>query len=279
VKRYINGEVKRYIEYITRLFEDDVVQRDAYFVDGGLTFDNPITITNITQANPGVVTAASHGFVNGDKILINDVMGMEEVNSETFLVAGATTNTFELHNLDDDPVDTTSFGAYISGGEVRKLVQNISSLYHLEGQEVHILGDGAVQPNQTVTNGKITLDEKAATVHIGLGFNSDAAMLRLEAGAADGTALGKTRRTHRVGMLLHRTLGLKLGASFTELDTITFRKTSDLLTRAVGLFSGVISETVEFDYDFENHISWRQSQPLPSTILAVMPQLVTQDRG
>ncbi len=149
----------------------------------------------------------------------------------------------------------------------------------MEGQTIDILADGAVQPMQTVTGGKITLQEKAATIHMGFGYHSDGELLRVEAGAADGTALGKTRRTHRVGLLLHRSLGLKIGYSFDNLDTVTFRKTSDKLTRAPGLFSGIISENTDSDYDFDNNFCFRQDQPLPSTILAVMPQMVTQDRG
>lgn len=279
VQRYVNGATVRHIEYITKMFEDTDEQRDCYFVDGGLTYDAPFTITGITQANPGVATTSSaHGFANGDKILITGVVGMTEVNSETFLVDGVTGTTFQLKTLLNANVNTTSYGAYTSGGEVRKLVSTISNLNHLEGETVSILGDGAVQPDKVVTNGKVTLAERAATVHLGYGYNSDGELLRLEAGAADGTALGKTRRMHRVGMLLHRSLGLKVGFSFTDLETVTFRTGADLLTRAPALFSGIISETVACDYDFENNFCWRQAQPLPSTILAIMPQMVTQDR-
>ncbi len=278
VKRYINGGVKRHIEYITKLFEDTDEQRDAFFVDAGLTYDAPVAITNITKANPVVVTASGHGLSNGDKILIVDVKGMTEVNTNTYLVAGVSGATFQLHTLTDVAVSSTAYTTYVSGGTVRKLVQTISSLNHLEGETIDICADGAVQPSQVVTGGKITLVEKAATIHLGYGYNSDGELLRIEAGAADGTALGKTRRTHRIGLLLHRSVGLKIGYSFDSLDIVTFRTTSDLLTRAVPLFSGIKSENVDADYDFDNNFCFRQDQPLPSTILAIMPQMVTQDR-
>lgn len=283
VKRYINGATVRYIDYLTRLFEDEVEQKDAFFVDSGLTYDDPKTITNITAANPPVVTSNGHGFSNGDQVLITEVKGLlddpdpEEgeslVNTNSYTVANVTANTFELSGANG-----AGFTAYISGGKARKYVSTISSLNHLEGQSVQICGDGAAQPNRTVTNGVITLQTAATTVHIGLGYKSDAQMLRIEAGAADGTALGKTRRTHRAGWLLHRTLGLKIGTDFDRLDNMIFRETSDSLTRAVPLFSGIKSQLLESDYDFENLIAWRQDQPLPATILAVMPQMVVQDR-
>lgn len=155
----------------------------------------------------------------------------------------------------------------------------VSGLAHLEGESVVALADGAAVPAQTVSGAQITLSKAASKVHVGFGCNSDGQQLRLEAGSADGTALGKTRRTHHVGILLHRSLGLKLGSSFNELDEVTFRNAEEAMDEAPLLFSGILSETVEFDYDFDNQLCWRQAQPLPSTILAVAPQLVTQDRG
>lgn len=82
-----------------------------------LTPDSSATISAITQANPGVVTANSHGFSNGDKIYIENVLGMTQVNGQVFTIGGVTTNTFTLG------VDTTTYSAYSSGGNARKFVQ------------------------------------------------------------------------------------------------------------------------------------------------------------
>lgn len=280
VKRYINGATVRYVEYMTKFFEETDDQQDAFFVDSGLTYDSPKTITAITKANPAVVTSASHGFSNGDKVKIIAVEGMTEVNGESYIAANVAANTFELTSVNGGAnIDSSSYTTYVSGGEVRKFVSSVSGLAHLNGQSVTICADGAPQPNATVSAGSLTLSTPATVVHVGLGYNSDAQMLRLEAGAADGTALGKTRRTHRVGFLLHRSLGLQIGTSLEDLDTLTFRTSSDALTRAPALYTGIITETIQSDYDFENKIAWRQSQPLPCTVLAVMPQMVTQDIG
>jgi hypothetical protein len=85
----------------------DVVERVSDNHVASLT----ATITNITQANPAVVTASSHGFSNGDKIIIRSVVGMTEVNDLVFTVAGVTTNTFQLSGI-----DSTGYTAYTSGG-------------------------------------------------------------------------------------------------------------------------------------------------------------------
>lgn len=77
----------------------------------------PRAVTSITQANPGVVTLASHGFTNGTIVTFN-VTGMVQLNGAAYLVAGATTNTFTLTTLAGTAVNSTAFGAF-TGGTVR----------------------------------------------------------------------------------------------------------------------------------------------------------------
>lgn len=68
-------------------------------------------ITNITQANPAVVTISSHGYSNGQQVEISGVVGMTEVNNRRFTVASANTNDFQLQG-----VNSTNYTAYTSGG-------------------------------------------------------------------------------------------------------------------------------------------------------------------
>jgi len=89
-----------------------------FFKDGGLLTEATTAITGITQANPAVVTAASHGLSNGDRVFIASVAGMTEVNNKEFTVANKTTNTFELSGI-----NSSAFTAYSSGGTVGKIVE------------------------------------------------------------------------------------------------------------------------------------------------------------
>lgn len=276
VRRRINGQTKRYIEYSTKFFEDSDEQKDAFFLDAALKYDSPLTISNIVTGINTFMTITAHGLNTGDDILVSDVLGMSEINGVTLRVTVIDANTVSL-SLNGAALNSVGFSEYVSGGEARRYIKVVSGLWHLEGESVDILADGAVQAPKTVLNGSITLDSKATTIAIGLGYQSDGQMLRLEAGATDGTALCKTRRTTRVGILFHRSLGLKIGTDFENMTTLTFRKTSDPASRATALFSGVRSEVLEADYDYDNMIAWRQDQPLPSTILAVAPQVVLQD--
>ena len=93
------------------------------YKDKGAVLEGDKTITGITQANPAVVTATSHGYSNGDEVLISGVSGMTEVNSKRFLVANKTTNTFELQDKDGVDINSTSFTAYASGGVSNKVFE------------------------------------------------------------------------------------------------------------------------------------------------------------
>lgn len=89
-----------------------------FYKDGALLTSSSKTITNITKANPAVVTSNSHGFTNGDRILITGVVGMEEVNNREFTVANTAANTFELSGIDS--TGFTNFDVLYTGsaGEI-----------------------------------------------------------------------------------------------------------------------------------------------------------------
>ena len=96
-----------------------------YKDEGIITFD-PVALTDITQADPGVVTSNSHGLSNGDEVFLASIVGMIELNGKSFIVAGVTANTFELNDVDGNTVDTSGFTAYDSGGVFQKIVEIVA---------------------------------------------------------------------------------------------------------------------------------------------------------
>jgi hypothetical protein len=73
-------------------------------------------------------------------------------------------------------------------------------------------------------------------------------------------------------------LGAKAGADENTLDEIQFRKPSDPMNQAVPLFTG--DQMVEWPngYDFDGYLMIKQDQPLPMTVVSIMPQVHTFDR-
>ena len=155
----------------------------------------------------------------------------------------------------------------------------ISGLDHLEGETVQVLADGAVQPDVTVSGGSVTIDRPASKIHFGFQYVSDGKILRLEAGASDGTAQGKTKVINSVVFRLYDSLGLEYGPELTDtMDEYFFRKAGDPTNTAVPLFNGDIKiETWPGDADTKGQIAWRQSAPLPLCVQALMPQVRTED--
>ena len=96
------------------------------FKDSGAVLEGDKTISGITAANPAVVTATSHGYSNGDEVVITAVAGMTEVNGKRFLVADKTTNTFELQDKDGVDINSSAFTAYSSGGVSNKVFELVT---------------------------------------------------------------------------------------------------------------------------------------------------------
>lgn len=91
-------------------------------VDISTLVGSTIGITGITNANPGVVTTdLNHGLTTGQNdVMISGVVGMTGVNGGPYTVTVITPTTFSFG------VNTTSSGAYVSGGEVTPNPRNIS---------------------------------------------------------------------------------------------------------------------------------------------------------
>lgn len=163
-------------------------------------------------------------------------------------------------------------------------VSTITGLWHVVGETVNVLVDGAAHPERVVSpTGTITLTAPASKVQVGYSYNSDGQMLRQDVGAADGTAQGKLQRTHRVILRVHDTLGLKTGSGFHltgpgKLTETTFYRGTTPADSMVPLYSGDVEITWEGTYTTANYVTWRFNGMFPGTVLAVMPQLHTQDR-
>jgi hypothetical protein len=225
-------------------------------------------------------------FGSGDAIVesVASIPTPDGTADETWLIVkrtidGRTTRYIEYITPNFDADDTTTAHFVDCGLEYDGTpATTISGLWHLEGQTVQILTDGATHPDRTVTDGAITLVRSASLVHVGLQYQSSAKTLRIEAGAADGTAQGKTKRIHRVTVRLYKTLGLQYGADENSLDTLPFRTSATALGTPPAMFNGDKSVNWNSYYDTLGQMYFRQDQPLPFTLLGVFPQLVTQDR-
>ena len=129
-----------------------------------------------------------------------------------------------------------------------------------------------------VGSGTITISGAAANViQVGLVYDAILQTMRLEAGAADGTAQGKIKRITKFVVRLFQTgLGLRYGAEdddaledVPQTAAVTSADLKDGDTPALAWPKG---------YEQAGRILLKHSTPFPCTVTAIMPQVVTQDR-
>lgn len=298
---------RRSIEYLAQAFEEGDDVQGAIYLDSSLEF-NPIVASDLFlgsgydvagSTNVTVTVTSSFELVTeleeflmteaGDYLVINDpVFQPSDVNreivyryfdstAEQWRSARALITSF----VSQDQVLTTILGAFpdndIPFGEWRMTATTLRGMYHLEGETVSALADGAEVTGLVVTDGVVTLPNPASRVIVGLPYTSTLATQRLEAGAAIGTAQSKVKRIHKLGLRLYASLGGKIGASSTALDYIPYRTGSDFMDEVPPTLTGD-TDVLAFPggYETDGRIWVVADQPLPLTVVALYPELETQ---
>src|SRR6185295_703787 len=129
--------------------------------------------------------------------------------------------------------------------------------------------DGAVQPDKVVSGGAITLERAASVVQAGLYFSTRLVPMRPEAGAADGTSQGKTKRVDKLVVRFVDTLGGRAGRFGRTLDRISLRNPATPMGQAPMPATGDVEIDFDGDYDTDAYVEIAQDQPLPMKIAAI----------
>lgn len=271
---------KRYIEKLSnRMVSTET--RDQVFLDSAITYYDPKTITAATKTNPVVLTIQAHGYTTGDLFDVEDVLGMTELNDERYIATVLSADTVSLKDEDGVNVNGVGYTTYISGGVAAKAVSEITGLDHLEGANVGILADGNVIANysrpKVVMNGAVSLDIPGgygaySKVILGRPYQADIETLNIEAPTATGAAQGRKVNIPKVTLQLENTLGGLIGPDFNSLKQIgqSFPKYYD---KAGTLFTGEFPENLGGGYRDGGKICIRQEDPLPITVLSLVPDV------
>ena len=272
VKRIINGTTKRYIERLhSRVFN---TVADAFFVDSGLSYDGTHTGTTTMTLSGGTtwahtedltLTASVATFVAGD------------VGNAIVLTIGSETLTCSIKSFTSTTEVTVRAGRDVptafqdvATGSWSKAVDELSGLSHLEGKTVSILADGNVEASQTVTSGAITISNPASKIHVGLPIQADLQTLDLEVGKS--TVQGKAKTVATVTLRVEESRGGWLGPAednLTEFKQRAYENYGD----PTALKTGDLRVTIPSQWSSTGSIFFRQDDPLPVTLLAVIPEV------
>ena len=212
------------------------------------------------------------------------VIPTDDTEYQVYVIVKRTINSITrryveyLNNFDFTETDNTTFNFLDSQLDYSgSATTTITGLEHLEGQTVSILADGSTHPDKTVSSGAITLDRSSTKVKVGLSYTSLLQTMRLDAGAANGTSQGKTKRIYDISLRLFESVGVEVGPDLSNMERIPFRSSADDMDTAIPVFTG--DKEIEFrgNYETDGFIFVRQTQPLPLTVLSLYPNLVTND--
>ena len=289
VRRNINGVQKRYIE---RMESRQITSiEDAFFVDCGLTYDGRNTdaaktftlsggttwqfpeVVTMTAVGHTPFTAGSVGVDYSLKRQVIDENGDPATEIVRVEVVGYTsTSIVTVKLLIICPVSLR--GVAVSAWA--RQVKTLSGLGHLEGKTVSILADGSVHPQRVVTGGSVALQEAAGIAHVGLQYISDMETLDLELKNANETVLDKKIAVNSLIVLVEESRGIFAGK---DKNSLYPHKTSrDDYESPIELLTGQAEISIPNDWQGKGRVFIRQSDPLPLTVLAVIPEVTIGGR-
>jgi hypothetical protein len=159
----------------------------------------------------------------------------------------------------------------------------ITGLDHLEGEEVVALADGNVVRNLTVgpvAGGiGVTLPNAASKIHIGLSMIAALETLDLDLGQLEGlgTVQGRMKSVSEVTLRVEKTRGIFIGPKDGDRNSphlVEYKQRStEAWGEAIQMYTGDIRITPHWDWNTSGSMWVKQFDPLPMTILAIMPDV------
>lgn len=185
-----------------------------------------------------------------------------------------------LQDEEEDVVDQWYLDSAL--GYDSTATDTFAGLEHLEGIEVNALADGNVVKGLTVTSGEVTLPYEAERVIVGLRYISDFESLPITLQSDEGTTKDKKIRIPELAMVFENTRGGYVGDP--DVGTITDDSHVNTLNESINtrthmdlgisLFSGQVKFNLNSSHGKDRKIFYRQYDPLPVNILAIITKIV-----
>lgn len=154
-------------------------------------------------------------------------------------------------------------------------VTTIGGLYHLDGQTVDILADGAVEARQVVTGGQVTIGTAASTIQVGLPITADLRTLPLAMEGAQAAGQGTVKNINKVHLRVSQSSVVKAGPDFTRLREYPARAVTDPYGSPPALRDGELTLSIDPSWNQDAALCIRQDLPLPLTVLSMTLEVQT----
>lgn len=290
INRTIDGSTKRYIERFTQRRIDDIV--DSVFMDCALTYDGRNSNLSHTMTLSGgttwayteelTLTSSTSYFTSADVGNAIHLTGSDGTVIR-FVISQYTSGTVVL-GFAQMTVPVVMRSTAIT--DWAKAVDQVTGLWHLEGETVSVFGDGFVvaSPNneayvtRTVTNGVLDLDKPYSVIHVGIPYISDLETLDIDTPNGE-TLADKKILINKVTVHLESSRGLWVGGTPpTDDSTDPLEGLTELKIRndepyadPVDLATDKVDIVIENSWNSNGRVFLRQVDPIPLTVLAVAP--------
>jgi hypothetical protein len=121
---YGNIAIGRYALSSGTNLTNSIAVGDKALQNIGITQYIPVAnISGATQANPVVITTVlAHGLISGNNISITGVVGMTELNNNSYYVQKVSPTSIRLYSdvILSQPIDGTGYSGYTSSGKVNR---------------------------------------------------------------------------------------------------------------------------------------------------------------
>lgn len=149
----------------------------------------------------------------------------------------------------------------------------LEGLAHLEGREIGVLADGNPISGLVVSGGKIVLPRPMMCVHAGLTYEAELQTLPAALADGSGTLQDRKRRLVSVTLKMSDSRGGYAGTDETHLDELV-QRSAEPFNAPIALQTGDYTLTLAGTHGLMPSVIFRQIDPLPVTLLAVISRIV-----
>jgi hypothetical protein len=248
-------------------------------LSGGTDWDYLETLTLTASASTFLSTDVGNVFQL--QIVDDDGNQTDIIRCEVTAYTSATVVSVRSNKTVPVALRTTATTHWI------KAVDELTGLWHLEGETVSVFADGFVvgSPNNesyttyTIENGTLSLDEAYGVIHVGIPITADFELLNLDRPDTE-TLSNKKMLIGKVSLFVEATRGIFAGGKppsdddVDPLEGLFEAKLRDLegYDDPVSLKTGNVDIPIQNTWNSNGRVFIRQVDPLPLSILSVSPE-------
>jgi hypothetical protein len=256
---------------------------DAWCVDAGsksvATFPNAIIGIHPTDANGNALIGISADLFTPADVgkIIRSGGGILKVIE---YLAPNSVKARVIRPIEDvipnDPLNTPDYqqpGTWT----MDKTFTKVFGLDHLEGQKVVALADGGVVGELTVVDGSVTMPQPVSKIVVGYPFQAQLQTMPLDLGNEINSVQGKRKKVGALTVRVKDSRGVKAGMTFQTVTPIKELNRATVMGLPISLYTA--DERIVMDplWDVPGQICIQVDDPLPTTILGVIPEVVVGD--